>query len=69
MTAEVEILARGIRQNDKDRRRAVVDFPPAAKRVDIDLDKHPGTLLELFQDSSNIQAGYAPDTIADGLSR
>ena len=55
MTAEVEILARGIRQNDKDRRRAVVDFPPAAKRVDIDLDKHPGTLLELFQDNSNFR--------------
>jgi len=40
-----------------------------AKRADIDLDKHPGKLLEVFQDSSNIQAGRQPDTIANGLSR
>jgi hypothetical protein len=33
------------------------------------LDKHPETLLELFRDSSNIQAGRQPDTIANGLSR
>jgi hypothetical protein len=41
----------------------------AAKCADIGLDKHPGTLLELFQDSSNIQAGRQPDTIANALPR
>jgi hypothetical protein len=28
-----------------------------AKRADIGLDKDPGALLEVFHDSSNIQAG------------
>jgi hypothetical protein len=32
-----------------------------SKRLDIGLDKYPGTLLELFHDSSNIQADRAPD--------
>jgi hypothetical protein len=41
----------------------------SAKRADIGLDKHPGTLLEVFQNSSNIQAGRQPDTSANGLSR
>ena len=33
------------------------------------LDKYPGTLLELFPVSSNIQARRQPDTIADALPR
>jgi hypothetical protein len=40
-----------------------------AKRADIDLDKHPGKLLEVFQDSFNIQAGRQPSTNANGLPR
>jgi hypothetical protein len=41
----------------------------AAKRVDVGLDKYPEKILEIFQDSSNIQAGRQPDTIADALPR